>query len=103
MEPKQETMEERYDEKFLGCDVDGCSGMFCSKHQFKQALVGRIPAATKEFIRSEITHAIEAHDKKLAEKVKAIVIDPEKEHTWQWVFGAARMRKNVLDLLNKQI
>lgn len=81
MEPKQETMEaEGWTRKFLRKGTEnGCGDL--------SIMVGTVSEC--------ITHAIEAHDKMLAEKVKELPL--------VGVQGNSIGRDDVLDLLNKQI
>jgi len=52
----QQSMEERFDEKFIGC-----GDAFCSKHQFRGQVDGRVgenlPEHLKQFISQEIERA----------------------------------------------
>jgi hypothetical protein len=58
-----------FDEKFLGCDFEGCAGIHCSKHQFKKEVSGRMPSDLQAFVTARL--------KKLAKESLGAV--PEKE------------------------
>ena len=48
--------------------------------------------------------ALADYKAELVEKIENIKIDPKNEHTPYWILGSARMKKNILSLINsKQI
>lgn len=68
--------EQEYDKEFLGCNYEGCQGIFCSRHQFKEEVAGKIPVKTKEFIRKvlsqqkqELVEMIRKYEKEIEELV----------------------------------
>ena len=58
----------------------------------------------RKHIATALTHIADVakreRDGEIREMIKVIAIDPKDEQSWSWQLGAARFKKNVLDLLN---
>jgi len=66
----KQSMEERFDEKFIGC-----GDAFCSKHQFRGQVDGRVgenlPEHLKQFISQEIERARQEVVSEVVEMMKS--------------------------------
>jgi len=81
----QQSMEERFDEKFIGC-----GDAFCSKHQFRGQVDGRVgenlPEHLKQFISQEIERARQEVVSEVVEMVNEMSI---KDRTTGTPYGLA--------------